>query len=173
MSHYSTIYSALSNEELLALAAEQNDLVEQSCDALLTELRKRGLEQEATQACRRNVSEQQTRAEELITIATINHPTTAQLARSRLESEGIDCVLTDEHMVRMYSWASRALGGIKLQVKVSDVSQAESILRPHVANMESSWISPTPRARRSIRIILLWFLAAFLIGVVLFFNLYK
>jgi hypothetical protein len=60
--------------------------------------------------------------EELVTIATFNVAVEADLARAKLESEGIECFLADE-----YSRYLQA-GGIKLQVGESDAQRAVEIL---------------------------------------------
>jgi hypothetical protein len=67
--------------------------------------------------------------ERLITIATFFNEMEFLLARSRLESAGIECVAIDEHMLRISGWHSHILGGIKLQVAESDARDAQAILR--------------------------------------------
>ncbi|MFQ5664689.1 MAG: DUF2007 domain-containing protein [Terriglobia bacterium] len=47
---------------------------------------------------------------------------------SRLESEGIECFVADEHIVRMIWIYSVFVGGVKLQVKESDAERAKGIL---------------------------------------------
>ncbi len=65
----------------------------------------------------------------LITVATFYTELEFLLARTRLESAGIECVALDEHMLRIGGWHSHILGGIKLQVAEADVPDALAVLR--------------------------------------------
>ena len=69
----------------------------------------------------------------LITVATFAHTLDAHLAKSRLEAEGIDCVLTNEHTAGMNWFWPLAVGGVGLQVRESDAERAAEILEgePH------------------------------------------
>ena len=64
----------------------------------------------------------------LITIANFPYPIDANLAKSRLEAEGIDCVLTNEHIAGMNWYWPLAIGGVGLQVRESDAQRAMGIL---------------------------------------------
>jgi DNA-directed RNA polymerase subunit RPC12/RpoP len=66
-------------------------------------------------------------ADRLITIATFGEPLEANLAKIRLQSEGIDCFLAGEHFVATHWLLSNADRGIKLQVKESDAKRALEI----------------------------------------------
>lgn len=67
--------------------------------------------------------------ESLITVATFYNEAEFLLARSRLESADIECFALDENMLRIAGFHSHILGGIKLQVRESDVKDALAILR--------------------------------------------
>ena len=69
----------------------------------------------------------------LITIASFDHPIHANLAKTRLEAEGIDCVLINEHITGMNWFWVPAIGGVGLQVRESDAQRAADILEgePH------------------------------------------
>ncbi len=67
--------------------------------------------------------------EELVTIATFSMAVEADLARAKLESEGIECFLADEHTVTVNWLYSQAVGGVKLQVRESDAQRALEILK--------------------------------------------
>lgn len=64
----------------------------------------------------------------LTTIASFDHTLDANLAKTRLEAEGIDCVLTDEHITSMNWFWVPAIGGVRLQVRESDARRAVEIL---------------------------------------------
>src|SRR5262245_39400109 len=66
------------------------------------------------------------------TVATYWQPAEAHIARIKLESEDIDCVIVDENVIAtQWLWAN-ALGGIKLQVPVDDVIRARELLTTQV-----------------------------------------
>ncbi len=62
------------------------------------------------------------------TVAIFDTPMTAELARLRLETEGIEAFLIDTETVAMAWHFGQAVGGIKLQVRHEDAGQALSIL---------------------------------------------
>jgi len=49
-------------------------------------------------------------------------------SKSVLESAGIECVLSDEHMIRMDWFWSNALGGVKVWARESDVADSIDLL---------------------------------------------
>ena len=63
--------------------------------------------------------------DELVTIATFRTLGEAHVAKGALESEGVECVLTDENIAGIYS---PAIGGIRLQVPADDKDRALEIL---------------------------------------------
>ena len=67
--------------------------------------------------------------EELITLANFSHPTEADPVVAWLESEGIECFVTNEHTVTMNWLYSNAIGGVGVQVKAADVEPASEILQ--------------------------------------------
>lgn len=67
---------------------------------------------------------------ELRTLVTVEAYTTAweaQLAKARLESEGIDAVVADENLSRLY--CATVVGGVKLRVREQDATRASELLR--------------------------------------------
>src|SRR5580704_353168 len=64
----------------------------------------------------------------MVTIASFPSVIEAQLAKSRLESEGIDCFVADENIVTMNWLYSNAVGGVKLQVDRADFEVARQLL---------------------------------------------
>ncbi len=65
-----------------------------------------------------------------IAVASFSQPVEAHLARTKLESEGIPCVVGDENLIRVDWLLSNAVGGVKLMVPVSEVDRARDALRP-------------------------------------------
>lgn len=64
----------------------------------------------------------------LVTILSFTYPYEAHLAKSLLESEGIEVFIKDELTAHMNNFYSNAIGGIKLQVRDSDYKSARQIL---------------------------------------------
>ena len=65
-----------------------------------------------------------------ITVASYSRPVEAHLARTRLEADGITCVVSDEYLVRVDWLLSNAVGGVKLMVPSWEADRAKEILRP-------------------------------------------
>lgn len=73
------------------------------------------------------------------TIMTFTLPQDAYMAKTYLESEGIETFLKDELTVQVYNFYSNAIGGVKLQVKERDFENGLVILkRGGYINSESS-----------------------------------
>ena len=66
--------------------------------------------------------------EHYVTIRTFIYPHDAYIIKGRLEAEGIEAFLKDEMTVQVDNFYSNALGGVKLQVKESDIDRATEIL---------------------------------------------
>lgn len=65
-----------------------------------------------------------------VTVATFSQPVEAHLARTKLESEGVECVVSDEYLVRVNWLLSNAVGGVKLRVPEWEEQRARELLRP-------------------------------------------
>lgn len=63
-----------------------------------------------------------------VVIASYLDAPSAYVAKGLLESEGIDAVLRDEHLVTANWMLSNALGGIRLSVPMSKSENAKTIL---------------------------------------------
>ncbi|MEK7449779.1 MAG: DUF2007 domain-containing protein [Planctomycetota bacterium] len=77
-----------------------------------------------------------TNPEKFVTIAVFDNSTAANFYKSRLEAEGIDCFIEDEHIVNMYWFYWNAVGGIKLKVKESDIQKVKEILYDKTTSTE-------------------------------------
>jgi ribosomal protein L37AE/L43A len=64
--------------------------------------------------------------ERFVTVATYTFPWEAQLAKARLESEGIESVVADEIAAGLYG--ANAIGGVKLRVREEDAGRATALL---------------------------------------------
>lgn len=65
----------------------------------------------------------------LVTIKTSTYEHDLLVVRALLESSGIETFLQGEYTTQVYPLFSNAIGGVKLQVKDTDVERAVEILR--------------------------------------------
>lgn len=72
-----------------------------------------------------------------MTIANFSQLIEANLAKTRLESAGIECFLTNEHIVSMNWFWSNAVGGVGVQVREADVDSAIEALQGDPASADS------------------------------------
>lgn len=64
----------------------------------------------------------------MVTVASFDFLPDAEIARGRLQAEGIACELADQHLVQTDWLYSLAVGGIKLRVGEEDAPRALAIL---------------------------------------------
>ena len=65
----------------------------------------------------------------LITIKHYVFPHELLIDKSKLESFGIECFTKDELTVQVHNFYSNAIGGIKLQIRESDLEKAKDVLK--------------------------------------------
>ena len=63
-----------------------------------------------------------------VTIKTFTYSHEISIVRGRLEAEDIECAVQDELMAQINPFYSNAIGGVKLQVRESDLERAIEIL---------------------------------------------
>jgi len=69
-------------------------------------------------------------SEEWVAVATFSQPVEAHLALTKLESEGVLCIVSDEYVVSVNWLLSGAVGGVKVMVPASEAEFARDLLRP-------------------------------------------
>jgi len=75
--------------------------------------------------------------EKFVTLVRFQFPHEAFVIKSKLESEDIEVYLKDEQLIQVHNYLSNAIGGIKLQVKESDIHRALPLLK------EAGLLKPT------------------------------
>jgi hypothetical protein len=65
---------------------------------------------------------------EMVTLTRCGELTTAQLLCGRLDAEGIECFIPAEHLAVQPWHLTRAIGGIRVQVRKADMERAQQIL---------------------------------------------
>lgn len=74
------------------------------------------------------MKEHKDQLDDFVTIMTFTYPTELVVLRAQLEDDEIECRVLNELAVQVYPFYSNAIGGIKLQVKQSDIQRANEIL---------------------------------------------
>jgi hypothetical protein len=118
-------YASMTDGELQRLARNAESLTDPACDALEDEMDRRHLElaDDAPPEPRQDLE-----IRELVTIRQFRDLPEALLAKGSLESAGIECFLADENLVRLDWFISNFIGGIKLNVRPTDVANAQKLL---------------------------------------------
>jgi hypothetical protein len=117
-------YAAKSDEELTQLASDASTLTDVAKATLRAVISRRGLDIQLVAKTPADEAEHF----EVIAIRSYRDIPAALLAKSILDSAGIENFLTDVNTVRMDWLWSNALGGVRLFVKDSDASAAEELL---------------------------------------------
>ena len=117
-----TYYAQLSDGELNEIGSQYDSLTEQAQSALRAEFGRRNMP--APELAEKEGAEFQP----LVTVRLYRDLPEAQLAKAALESAGIHASLRDENLVRMDWFYSNAIGRIRLQVRPTDVADAEQVL---------------------------------------------
>jgi len=117
------VYSSATEEELRRLADQAYTLTDVAKDALLEEITLRKLQLDL-----RNVPPAEPEVEGLVTLRRFMNVADALLAKTVLDSAGIECFLFDANAIRMDWLYSNALGGVKVCVRASDAPAATELL---------------------------------------------
>jgi hypothetical protein len=122
-------YAALSDGELQQLAREAESLTDEARAALASEMSRRGIILEAPAEVEDGAAaSRQAELRDLLTIRQFRDLPEALLAKSVLDSAGIECFLGDDNLIRMDWLWSNLLGGIKLRVRQEDALVASRLL---------------------------------------------
>jgi DNA-directed RNA polymerase subunit RPC12/RpoP len=78
-------------------------------------------------------------SEKFITVLTFTFAHEGAIIKGRLESEGIPCFMRDELTAQVAPFYSNAIGGVKLQVRESDLNQAIEILKETGYIKDDGW----------------------------------
>lgn len=127
-------YAGMTDEELEELAREGGKLTDLAREVLRAEIARRGLTAEVEQ---NEAAVPEPSRRKPVTLRTLRDVPQAQLAKSILESAGIQCFLADENLVQMDWFYSNVIGGIKLWVDEGDAEAAAKLLDAGIpANFE-------------------------------------
>ena len=79
-----------------------------------------------------------------VKIASFPEPLSANLAKTKLESEGIEVFIANENTIRMDFLYSQLLGGVQLWVPEGDAARAAQLLSEDASKEVESIESKTP-----------------------------
>jgi len=119
------VYSHMTDGELQELAEDTASLTGLASQVLNDEMASRGLSPSQPDP---DGSHAEVTLRKMETIRSFPDVMQAWLAKSSLESAGLECCLLDDNMVRLDWGASIVLGGVKLQVKPEDAETALALL---------------------------------------------
>ncbi len=125
------LYNSYSDDVFLdALLLAPEDYQDGVYEVMLGLCKQRGLETalDARRKPKEPPSIEELLKEKLVTVARFSYLSEAHLVKTRIESEGIECYLQDENMVNLGWHYSNLMGGLRLQVKSSDVEDVKLIL---------------------------------------------
>ena len=133
------LYAALSDGELQQLASETESLTDEARAALALEMSRRNIPAETAGEAEDSPPGGRAKLRDLLTIRQFRDLPEALLAKSVLDSAGIECFLGDDNLIRMDWLWSNLLGGIKLRVRQEDALEASRLLEgePRKANRTS------------------------------------
>jgi hypothetical protein len=121
-------YASLSDGELQQLAREAGSLTDEARAALAAEIAHRNLPFEAAADTQEAAPRRHAELRDLLTIRQFRDLPEALLAKSVLDSAGIECFLGDANLIRIDWLWSNLLGGIKLRVRQEDALVASRLL---------------------------------------------
>ena len=64
----------------------------------------------------------------LVTAQTFNDSVSAHLVKTRLENEGVECFIFDEHINNVMPVYGQAVGGIRLKIKEEDATRTKELI---------------------------------------------
>ena len=129
------VYAGKADEELISLAEEGASLTDVARTALRHELNRRRIHHPVRESL------PPPHEVELPSVVTLRQFLTVQeavMAKSILDSAGIESFLADENVISMNWLWSNALGGVKLQVRKADVAVASELLEQKLSEAASA-----------------------------------
>ena len=120
------LYVGMASEELGQIASDSGALTNIAREALAAELNRRGMPTRVDAAA--NTSSKKIDPPPPVMVARFRDLPEAEIARSVLDSAGIEAFLAEENIVRLDWFYSNLVGGIKLLVRAEDADAACQLL---------------------------------------------
>ena len=122
-------YASLEEGELKEIAGDADSLTELAREALRSEMLRRGMEAPPAERGASETPRSGGEAPGPIMVGRYRDSGEAMIAKSMLDSAGIECFLGDENLARLYS---NLADGIKLMVREEDADTARKLLEENV-----------------------------------------
>jgi hypothetical protein len=126
------LYGSLENGELEEIAGDAGSLTPVAREALRSEMLSRGMEAPPANAGAAETPASKDEAPSPVMIARYGGVPEALVAKSMLDSAGIESFLGDENLVRLDWFYSNLVGGIKLMVREEDAETARAVLERNI-----------------------------------------
>ena len=125
------LYAGMDKSELEEIAGDTASLTSVAKEALRSEMLRRGMEAPSlsAEAAKTFVKQE---VPSPVMIARYGGVPEALLAKSMLDSAGIESFLGDENLVRLDWFYSNLVGGIKLMVREEDAETARALLKKNI-----------------------------------------
>jgi hypothetical protein len=129
------VYAGKADEELTSLAEQSGSLTDIAQAALRHELNRRGIRHPVRAA---SPPPHEVEFPSVVALRQFLTVQEAVMAKSILDSAGIESFLADENVISMNWLWSNALGGVKLQVRKTDVAAASELLEQKLSEAAAS-----------------------------------
>ena len=126
------LYASLEGEELEEIADDADSLTELAREALRSEMLGRGMHAPPTEKEDSRTSGSEREHAGPVMVGRYRDSGEAMIAKSMLDSAGIECFLGDENLVRIDWFYSNLIGGIKLMVRAEDAETARKLLEENI-----------------------------------------
>ncbi len=126
------LYASLEEGELEEIAGDAGSLTPVAREALRSEMLSRGMEAPPANAGAAETPASKDEAPSPVMIARYGGVPEALVAKSMLDSAGIESFLGDENLVRLDWFYSNLVGGIKLMVREEDAETATAVLERNI-----------------------------------------
>jgi hypothetical protein len=123
----SRLYGSMTEGEIEKLAADAGSLSDAAKWALKMDLSRRGLKTKLEEA---GPPAEAAKISKLVILRQYMTLPEALVAKSILDSAGMESFLGDRNIIRMDWFLSNALGGVKLRVREEDLEAAKALLNP-------------------------------------------
>lgn len=126
------LYASMEEGELHEIAGDVDSLTQVAREALQSEMLGRGMEAPPAQREPTETSTTYDEALRPVMVGRYGGVPEALVAKSMLDSAGIESFLSDENLVRLDWFYSNLVGGIKLMVREEDAETARTVLEKNI-----------------------------------------
>lgn len=126
------LYAGMEDGELEKIASDPCALTDVARKVLRAEMLGRGLEAPPEEIAEAQNAGTEAELPKVVTVRRYRDMPAASIAKSILDSAGVECYLADDNLIRMDWLISNGIGGIKLLVREEDAEVARNLLDQEV-----------------------------------------